>query len=185
MKGVGHWCIGESTYAFKGYEENSLNWKSQIEEGEPRKLLFYWRNLQIGPLTWRINHFLLQFFTISQKSLCTCTSLCWLGEYTMESKLISIRILIWIYNWEFQITDGIIQSCLLKFRFSRNATKIDEIFTADLTLCSKCQIDGEDFVIFCGLLRKHELYLIISRANLPPGFLSNITFLFQLGSNIV
>ena len=25
-------------------------------------------------------------------------------------------------------------------------------------LCSECQIDGEDFVNFCGLLRKHELY---------------------------
>ena len=31
-----------------------------------------------------------------------------------------------------------------------------EIFTVDLTLCS--QIDGEDFVNFCGLLRTHELY---------------------------
>ena len=43
--------------------------------------------------------------------------------------------------------------------FSKKATKIDEIFTVDLTLCSKCQIDGEDFVSLCGLLRKHELYL--------------------------
>ena len=43
--------------------------------------------------------------------------------------------------------------------FSKKATKIDEMFTVDLTLCSKCQIDGEDFVNFCGLLRKHELYL--------------------------
>ena len=34
---------------------------------------------------------------------------------------------------------------------------IDDIFTVDLTLCSKCQIDGEDLVNFCGLLRKHEL----------------------------
>ena len=40
--------------------------------------------------------------------------------------------------------------CIVKFM-------IDEIFTIDLTLCSKCQIDGEDFVNFCGLLRKHEL----------------------------
>ena len=45
----------------------------------------------------------------------------------------------------------------LKFMFSKKATKIDEIFTVDLTLCSKCQINGEDFVNFCGLLRKHEL----------------------------
>ena len=42
--------------------------------------------------------------------------------------------------------------------FSKKATKIDEIFTVDLTLYSKCQIDGEDFVNFCGLLRKYELY---------------------------
>ena len=47
---------------------------------------------------------------------------------------------------------------LLKFMFSKNAMKIDEIFTVNLTLCSKCQIDGEDFIYFCGLLRKHELY---------------------------
>ena len=82
------------------------------------------------------------------------------------------------------------------------ATKIDEIFTVDLTLCktvtpkneerrpsemlsfyskktafhsgvslhfratikrygfSKCQIDSEDFVNFCDLLRKYELYLV-------------------------
>ena len=46
----------------------------------------------------------------------------------------------------------------LKFMFSKKATKIDEIFTINLTLCSKCQIDSEDFVNFCGLLRKHELY---------------------------
>ena len=45
----------------------------------------------------------------------------------------------------------------VKFMFSKKATKIDEIFTVDLTLCSKCQIDGEDFVDFCDLLRKHEL----------------------------
>ena len=47
----------------------------------------------------------------------------------------------------------------LKFMFSKKATKIDEIFTVDLTLCSKRQIDGEDFVNFRGLLRKCELYL--------------------------
>ena len=42
--------------------------------------------------------------------------------------------------------------------FSKKATKFDEIFTVDLTLCSKRQIDIEDFFNFCGLLRKHELY---------------------------
>ena len=44
--------------------------------------------------------------------------------------------------------------------FSKKATKIDEIFTVDLKLCSKRQIDGEDCVNFCGLLRKYELYII-------------------------
>ena len=45
----------------------------------------------------------------------------------------------------------------LKFMLSKKATKIDEIFTVNLTLCRKCQIDSEDFADFCGLLRKHEL----------------------------
>ena len=46
----------------------------------------------------------------------------------------------------------------LKLMFSKKATRIDEIFTVDLTKRTKCQIDDEDFIIFCGLLRKHELY---------------------------
>ena len=37
---------------------------------------------------------------------------------------------------------------MIKFMFFKKATKIDEIFTVDLTLCSKCEIDGEDFVNF-------------------------------------
>ena len=45
---------------------------------------------------------------------------------------------------------------LLKFMFSKKATKIDEIFTVDLTVTTYCQIDGDDFVNFCGLLRKRE-----------------------------
>ena len=47
----------------------------------------------------------------------------------------------------------------LKFTFSEKATKIDKIFTINLTVCSNRQIDGEDFFIFCGLLRKHELQM--------------------------
>ena len=45
----------------------------------------------------------------------------------------------------------------LKFTYSEKATKIDKTFTVNLTICSNRQIDGEDFVNFCGLLRKHEL----------------------------
>ena len=47
---------------------------------------------------------------------------------------------------------------LLKFVFSKKATKNDEIFTGDLTLCSKCQIDGEHFAKFSDLLIKLKLY---------------------------
>ena len=35
---------------------------------------------------------------------------------------------------------------------------MEEIFTVNLTLCSKRQIDSEDFVNFRGLLRKYEFY---------------------------
>ena len=46
-------------------------------------------------------------------------------------------------------------SCYVKFMFSKKATKFDKIFTGNLTLC-KCQINGEDFVNLCALLRKLE-----------------------------
>ena len=36
--------------------------------------------------------------------------------------------------------------------FSKKATKIDELFTVDLTLCSKCQIDGKISSIFMAFL---------------------------------
>ena len=42
--------------------------------------------------------------------------------------------------------------------FSKKATKIDKIFDVDLTVTTHCQIDGEDFLNFCDLLRKRELY---------------------------
>ena len=40
---------------------------------------------------------------------------------------------------------------------SKKATKIDKIFTVDLMFTTYCQIDGDDFVNFCGLLRKQKL----------------------------
>ena len=52
---------------------------------------------------------------------------------------------------------GSIFDLKLKFMFSKKATKIDKIFTVDLTVTTYCQIDGEDFINFCGLLRKREL----------------------------
>ena len=42
---------------------------------------------------------------------------------------------------------------------TKKNTKVYEIFTVYKTLCSRCQIDGENFVNFCGFIRKHELYL--------------------------
>ena len=59
---------------------------------------------------------------------------------------------------ESKIRKCILFSGSLKFMFSKKATKIDEIFIVNLTLCSKCQIGG-DFVNLCGLLGKHELFL--------------------------
>ena len=47
---------------------------------------------------------------------------------------------------------------ICKAHVSKEGQKFDEILTVDLALCSKYQIDGEDFVNFCGLLRKRELY---------------------------
>ena len=47
--------------------------------------------------------------------------------------------------------------------FFNKATKINEIFTVDLTLCSKPQIDGEDFVNFCSLPRRHKLYVGVGK----------------------
>ena len=47
---------------------------------------------------------------------------------------------------------------LIKFMYTEKATtKVDKIFTFNLTICSNRQIEGEDFVNFCGLLRKHEV----------------------------
>ena len=44
--------------------------------------------------------------------------------------------------------------------FTKKATKNDEIFNNNLTVTTTyCQINGEDFVNFCGLLSKHELYI--------------------------
>ena len=45
-----------------------------------------------------------------------------------------------------------VKKIVVKFVFSKKATKFDKIFTVDLTLTTYCQIGGEDFVNFCGLL---------------------------------
>ena len=45
----------------------------------------------------------------------------------------------------------------VKFMLSKKATKIDEIFSVDLTVTTYCQIDDEDLVNFFLLLRKRKL----------------------------
>ena len=46
------------------------------------------------------------------------------------------------YNWTVGIFPHLLlaDTLQLKFMFYKKATKIDEILTVDLTLCSKCQI---------------------------------------------
>ena len=65
----------------------------------------------------------------------------------------------------------------VKFTFSKKATKIDKIFTVDLTLCGKSQIEGEDFVHFCGLLGKNKLYLMGNYSQFDPNLKY---FLFEM-----
>ena len=67
-----------------------------------------------------------------------------------------------------EVEGTFLNSVYLKFIFSKKATKIDEIFTVDLTVTTYCQIDGEDFLNFCGLLRKRELYMLLIRKSTFP-----------------
>ena len=72
----------------------------------------------------------------------------WVARVNFDSSLRKIQ---------FSVNNGGQQQYIwVKFMFSKKATKMDKIFTVDLTLCSKRQIDGEDFINFCGLLGKHE-----------------------------
>ena len=45
----------------------------------------------------------------------------------------------------------------VKLTFSEKATKIDKLFTVNLTVCSNRQIDVEDFFNFCELLKTWTL----------------------------
>ena len=65
----------------------------------------------------------------------------------------------------------------LKFMFSRVYKKLRNLHHTPSILCllSKCQIDGEDFVIFCGLLRKHELYMVVCTCKILVNLGQNMT----------
>ena len=58
--------------------------------------------------------------------------------------------------------------------FFKKATKVDKIFTVNLMLCSKHQIDGEDFVIFMAFLENMN-FNKISLFQAPPYFRDFIT----------
>ena len=89
----------------------------------------------------------------------------WFRVFLSNAKWLSL----WTFHWHIfryisfePFSKYFFQKCMIgsthiKFVFSKKATKIDEIFTVDLTVCSKCQIDSEDFENFCDLLKKHEL----------------------------
>ena len=68
--------------------------------------------------------------------------------------------------------------------FSKKAKKIDGIFTVNLTLCGKRQIDGEDFDNFCGLLRRlYELYFsahVFAYNNLTEGQFNRNFYLLKI-----
>ena len=51
----------------------------------------------------------------------------------------------------------LIDRTLPKFMFSEKATKIEKIFSVNLTVRCNRQIDGEGFINFCGLLKNYEL----------------------------
>ena len=58
----------------------------------------------------------------------------------------------------YKVKIGFMYIVLLKFVFSKKSTQIDKIFTVYLTITTWCQIICEDFINFCGQLRKNELY---------------------------
>ena len=74
-----------------------------------------------------------------------------------------------------------IQVSQVNLMFSKKTTKFDKNFTIDLTLYSKCQIDDEDFVNFCGLLREHELFFNIQENS--ENFIQKNKALFSQKSN--
>jgi len=63
--------------------------------------------------------------------------------------------------------------------FSKKATQIDKNLHCEFD-ASKCQIYGEDFVNFSGLLRKYELYHACQHL---PIFTDTIFFIFVFCKN--
>ena len=99
-----------------------------------------------------LNRQFLQFQTFQagtiycQKNRCK-SAMFWSGSL--------VQVFIWLMQLFFPPSAD--QCLLLKFMIFKKATKMMKS-SPSIWLCSKCQIDGEDFINFCGLLRKHKLY---------------------------
>ena len=96
------------------------------------------------------------FFLNTERSFDTLLRFCDVIFYQILPRNVK-NVIRTIGNCSIDNINKYLVPALLKFMIFKKATKNDEIFTVDLTLCSKCQIDGEDLINFCGLLRKHEL----------------------------
>ena len=92
-------------------------------------------------------HSRMYFFLIFDPLQSYCWTLFFLGKAYFYNPLCAL----WFPYKNWHQNRRIVLQSLLKFMFSKKATKID---TDDLTSCCKCQI-----VNFCGLLKKHKLYL--------------------------
>ena len=79
------------------------------------------------------------------------------------------------------------EKIVVNFIIFKKVTKNDEIFTVYLTLCSKCQIDGEDLSIFLAFLEDVNfiaVYVLKTLRKSSP--ISTINFLgasFPLDNN--
>ena len=97
------------------------------------------------------------FIMVQEISIGVLTLLCRSIGFFWNS-----RLKLWPFHFrnlcENLVLQGQILICLVKFTFTEKATKIKKIFTVNLIVCRNHQIGGEDFVHFCSLVRKHELY---------------------------
>ena len=123
---------------FYGPQPNNLQETIYYQHGFPLVSTHTWSKI------FQVWNFKSDFFWSTKK----------VGNYEKWAKFLSVHS---IFGWH----KSFFYLNALKFMFSKKATKIGEIFTIDLTLCSKRQMDGEEFINFCGLLWKYELYLKI------------------------
>ena len=69
-------------------------------------------------------------------------------------------IFLWVQNFKKR---GIFATFDLSSCFLKRPQKLTKSSLLIWILLSMCQINGEDFFNFCGHLRKHELYFVLTR----------------------